>query len=110
MKEFSKGEKAFEIPHEAFYAAQFEDANPFIMIGFYYNNGESTDGEFRIEWDNVGIRLHAYNDSWEALSKMPELIELMAKIDREKLRYTVKEFAEELVKLGYKDMTQRKKK
>ena len=54
-----------------------------------------------------GIALKAYNDAWEALSKMPELIELLGKIDRGEREPTVKEFAEMLKELGYKDITER---
>lgn len=101
--------KAFEIPSEAWYAPYLEWEIPHIMIGFYYEN-EDTEGEFRIDWEEIGPRIKAYSDSWEALSKMPELIELLAKIDREKLEYTIDEFANELIKLGYRDITKRKNK
>ena len=80
---FKESAKAFSIPYEAWYAETsvkpFE--NEHIMIGFYYEN-DGTEGEFRLEWGKYGIALKAYNDAWEALSKMPELIELLGKIDR----------------------------
>ena len=110
-KIFSESAKAFSIPYEAWYAETsvkpFE--NEHIMIGFYYEN-DGTEGEFRLEWNKYGIELKAYNDAWEALSKMPELIELLGKIDREEREPTVKEFAEKLKELGYKDITERVRK
>ena len=99
--------KGFFIPVEAWYKNTVT-GNPEIWIGFYCKNG-GTAGEFKIEWDNIGIRLHAYNESWEALSKMPELIALMAKYDREKIEPDIKEFAEQLKKIGFKDITEREK-
>lgn len=107
-KNFLESAKAFIIPFETWYAET--SVKPFekehIMVGFYYE-GEGTEGEFRLEWDKFGIILKAYNDSWEALSKMPELLHLLAKIDREGKEPTVKEFAEMLKGLGYKDITER---
>lgn len=41
---------------------------------------------------------------------MPELIELLGKIDRGEREPTVKEFAEMLKELGYKDITERVRK
>lgn len=102
-----KSIKAFSIPHEAWYKDIVLEG-PHIYAGMYYESG-GTDGEFRIVWDNIGIQLRAYNDSWEALSRMPELIGLMAKIDREKLNPTVTEFAEMLEKIGFKDITERER-
>lgn len=110
-KEFLESAKAFTIPYEAWYAET--SVKPFdkehIMIGFYYEN-DGTEGEFRLEWGKYGIELKVYNDAWEALSKMPELIELLGKVDREEKEPTVKEFAEMLKKLGYKDITERVRK
>ncbi len=110
-KEFLNSAKAFTIPHEAWYAETVIKPleNDYIMIGFYYEN-DGTEGEFAIEWEQYGIRLKAFNDAWEALSKMPELIELLGKIDREEKEPTVKEFAEMLKELGYKDITERVRK
>lgn len=97
MKQFLESAKSFIIPKKLY------GENPYIMIGFYNEHG--TEGEFKIEWNSIGIQLKAYEDSWEALSKMPELIKLLAKIDREKLEYSVQDFADELVKLGYKNIS-----
>lgn len=110
-KIFSESAKSFSILYEAWYAEisvkPFE--NEYIMIGFYYEN-DGTEGEFRLEWNKYGIELKAYNDAWEALSKMSELIELLGKIDREEREPTVKEFAEMLKELGYKDIMERVRK
>lgn len=74
-----------------------------------YENG-STDGEFRIVWDDIGIQLRAYDDSWEVLSHMPELIDLMGRIQIEELKPTIKEFAEMLKGIGFKDITKHQRK
>lgn len=79
-----------------------------IYVGMYYESG-GCDGEFRIVWDNVGIQLRAYDDSWEVLSHMPELIDLMGWIQMEKLKPTIEEFAEMLKRIGFKDITDRER-
>ena len=104
-KGFLSSAKAFSIPAKAWYADAFKGEPDHIMIGFYYEN-DGTEGEFKLEWSRVGIQLQSYNDSWEALSKMPELIELMAKLDSDKIEPTVDEFATLLKELGYKDITE----
>lgn len=109
MKEFLESAKAFSIPHEAWFgetSAKLFSKHPYLIIGFYYEN-DGTEGEFEIVWDNIGIRLKAYDDSWEALSKMPELIKLMAEIDHNKEQPSITEFSARLKKLGYKDITER---
>ena len=79
MEKSERSIKAFIIPYEAWYKNVIS-GNPRIYIGLYYEAG-GNDGEFGIVWDGIGIRLMAYSDAWETLRKMPELIELMAKID-----------------------------
>lgn len=105
MEESKRSIKAFIIPYEAWYKNVIS-GNPHICIGIYYETG-GTDGEFEIVWDRSGIQLAAYSDSWETLRKMPELIELMAKIDREKSEPTLPEFAELLKGIGFRDITKR---
>ena len=107
-KRYSKAARAFSIPHQTWYAetsVKPYHENEYMYIGFYYENG--TEGEFRLEWNNVGIQLKVYDDSWEALSKMPELMELLAKLSRENKTPSINEFAEMLKELGYKDRTER---
>ncbi len=103
--------KAFSIPSEAWYkdVIKIISEKPHIQIGMYYENG-STDGEFRIVWDDIGIQLRAYNDSWEVLSHMPELIDLMGRIQIKELNPTIEEFAEMLKGIGFKDITERERK
>ena len=102
-----KSIKAFTIPHEAWYKdIVLED--PHIYIGMYYESG-GCDGEFRIVWDNIGIQLRAYDDSWEQLAQMPELIDLMSRIHIEELKPTIPEFAEMLKGIGFKDITERER-
>lgn len=107
-REYSESAKAFIIPYEAWYAEDVLDADGdrYIMVGFYYEN-EGTEGEFQFVWTKNGIRLKSYIDSWEALSKMPELLEMMAKLDHDGAEPTVNEFAGMLKDLGYKDRTER---
>lgn len=102
--------KAFILPHESWYkdAIHLVSELPHIQIGMYYGDG-STDGEFKIVWDNIGIRLMAYDDSWEVLSCMSELIDLMGRIQIEQLNPTINEFAEMLKGIGFKDLTERER-
>ena len=93
--------KSFQIPDEEYLNS--DEKLGCILIGCYYANN-TTDGEFKIVWNEMGMQLKVYDEAWEVLCKMPELIELMARICREKRKYTVSEFADELIKLGYKCM------
>lgn len=103
--------KAFSIPSKAWYkdVLNITSENPHIQIGMYYEDG-STDGEFKIVWDEFGIQLRAYHDSWEVLSHMPELIDIMERIQIEELEPTLEEFAEMLKDIGFKDITERERK
>jgi len=99
--------KAFSIPREAWYK-DVVLGKPHIYIGMYYESG-GCDGEFQVVWDNIGIQLRAYDDSWEVLSHMPELIDLMSRIQIEELKPTIEEFAEMLKGIGFKDITERER-
>lgn len=103
-----KSIKAFIIPYEAWYKDTVL-GEPHIYIGMYYENG-GTDGEFMIVWDDIGIQLRAYDDSWKVLSYMPELIDLIGKIQIEKSKPTINEFAEMLKGIGFKDITEYERK
>lgn len=100
--------KAFIIPGEAWYKDIIKE-EPYITIGIYCESG-GTEGGFKIVWEDLGIRLMAFHDSWEVLSQMPELIELMTGISKKKMNPTVKEFAEMLKDIGFKDVTERSRK
>lgn len=106
-KEYSDNAKAFWIPGETWYADPAHKEN-YIMVGFYYNDG-STEGEFKISWEDVGIVLEIFNDAWEAFNKMSELRDLLARVDREGKQPTIKEFAKMVERLGYKDITERER-
>lgn len=95
------------MPFEAWYKNTVL-GEPHIYIGFYHKSGGAV-GEFKIEWNKIGIQLQAFDDSWEVLSSMPELIKLMAKISKEKLEPTITEFAEMLKGIGFKDITERER-
>ena len=75
----------------------------------YYESG-GCDGKFRFVWEKIGIQLRAYDDSWEVLAQMPELINLMGRIQIEELKPTISEFAEMLKGIGFKDLTERVRK
>lgn len=81
---------------------------PHIYVGMYYESGDC-EGEFKIEWNKIGIQLRAFDDSWEILNKMPELIDLMGRIQIEELKPTIEEFAEMLKGIGFKDLTERER-
>lgn len=100
--------KAFIIPHEAWYKEIIKEP-PYITIGLCYESG-GTEAEFKIAWEDLGIRLLAFDDSWKVLGKMPELIELLAGISKKRIRPTVKQFAEMLEDIGFKDITERERK
>lgn len=108
MKKSEKGIKAFRIPQETWYYGRLPE-KPCIVIGIYHKEG-STDGEFKIVWDDIGIQLRAYNDSWGVLKQMPELIELMEGVGMLEEGPTVREFAELLKKIGFTDLTERSRK
>ena len=100
--------KAFNMPFEA-WDKDIVLGKPHIYVGMYCESGGCI-GEFKIVWDNVGIQLQAYDDSWEVLSHMPELIDLMGRIQIEGLKPTIEEFAEMLKGIGFKDRYRKRKK
>ena len=82
-----------------------------INVGFFYPSGGTT-GEFSIKWrkldGDIVPRLYSYDDSWLALSKMPELIEFMAKNNDKNI--SKEEFVSGLKELGYVNLTKKRKK
>ncbi len=105
MTDSEKSIKAFRIPYEAWYK-DVVIGEPHIYIGMYCESG-GCEGEFMIVWDDIGIQLRAYDDSWEVLNNMSELIKLMSRIHIEELNPTIEEFAEMLKDVGFKDITER---
>lgn len=103
--------KAFYITHKQYY---FREDHTFmlpnvkyeIMIGDYPEEG-GTRGEFSIRWTELGEelvpKLGVYDDAWLVLSKMPELIDLLASYDNQSI--SVDEMVEKLLELGYDDIT-----
>lgn len=55
-----------------------------VMIGLYHPDG-GTSGEFQIAWerigDKLGAKLHAWDDSWSALTHFPDVLAKMAERD-----------------------------
>ena len=105
---YMRGIKSFSIPYEAWYAdtavKPFEKES--VIIGLYDGYGGAA-GEFRLEGNEYGIQGKDYDDSWGALSRMPELLQLMGKLDIEAKKPDMEEFAQMLRALGYKDITKR---
>ena len=85
-----------------------ENVTDELNIGFYHPEG-GTSGEFCIQWEELSgkvvARLMAFDDSWSALAKMPELIEYMESVDD--LNIPISEFVDKLLNLGFTDNTAR---
>lgn len=79
-----------------------------LHIGFFHREGGTT-GEFTIAWRNLGPyvtpQLMAFDDGWDALSQMPELIALMANVDNKHI--SIGRFVENLKILCFEDLTNR---
>lgn len=77
-----------------------------ITIGFYDPEG-GTIGEFQINWRHLGgelvPRLEVFNDSWNALSRFPELLEWMREMDDENV--TPEQVCDFLRSIGVRDAT-----
>lgn len=99
--------KGFIISTETWYKDLINE-EPHITVQNLCDDG-SVYGEFSFYWTSFGIQLKAYDDSWNTLSEMPELINLMSKIDVEKSKPTIKEFAELLKNIGFEDKTERER-
>lgn len=110
MKELTDCVKGYVISHEAWYSKNKGITAamqcPQIEVGMYFRSG-GTMGEFLFVWEEFGIRLKAFDDSWQVLGKMPELIRCMVRISHKGKKITIKEFAEQLKRLGYEDLTER---
>lgn len=104
-KNFLDMDKAFLIAFDTCYADIFKNYReyPYIDIGFYGNG--YCDGQFTVEWTDKGIQLSAYDDSWEALYKMPEVTELLTYLSSNRIRPSIYEFADMLKARGYKNIT-----
>ena len=100
-----ESKKRFTISSEAWYK-EIISGDPYINIGLYEDE-DLVGGEVRFYWNKIGIQLRVYDDSWESLSKMPELIGLMARIQNERLNPTIQEFAALLKEIGFVDVTER---
>jgi len=109
MKDHTGCERAFHQSSRAWYTEHLPlDAGIFdeFMVGMYHPEGGST-GEFKIIFQNLGgdivPRLCAYDDSWDALFNMGDLLESMADADDKNI--SPEEFRKLLVLLGFKDIT-----
>lgn len=93
--------KGFHIPCKAWYADAEE--RKYIIIGMY--DDKWILGEFRIQWEDVGLRLDVHEDAWMVLYQMPELIRLLADIGAAEIELSIEVFAGLLKKLGFIDRT-----
>lgn len=79
-----------------------------IMIGEYCEEG-GTFGEFAIRWALVGgedtPRLEAFEDSWGVLAKCRDLVVKLGELAN--TNPTPKQVVENLLAMGYRDLTQR---
>ncbi|MCY8737528.1 hypothetical protein MOD71_18655 [Bacillus haynesii] len=77
-----------------------------ITIGLYEDDN-GTDGEFEIKWSKLNneivAHLEAFNDSWVALNQCLDLIQSL----KDAKNITPDECVKLLLKLGYKDYTNR---
>ncbi len=99
--------KVFYCSNLAYYAKSIgRDEVVETMVGLFDADG-GTHGEFAIRWANIGDntvpQLQAYDDSWAALSEMPELIKVLAENDNKNLSQG--EINSLLLSLGYEDTT-----
>lgn len=87
-------EDRFENTYPAFYATHLawygtddvlDECYAEVMVGFFNDEG-GTAGEFGFRWQMLGgkpaCRLEAFSDSWNALSRMPELMNWMKSWDQ----------------------------
>jgi hypothetical protein len=99
------GKKTFYCSNLAYYANAIGRTKKETMISL--DSGGGTYGEFAIRWVDIGNdlvpQLQAFDDSWDALSQMPELIESLKEIDNQ--NYSQSDFNELLLRLGYEDKT-----
>lgn len=89
--------------YKAFFMTETFTGYPYLIIGHYYEYGCGR--EFEIAWDDSSIDLKIADNAWEILSEMPELIQLLAELGRNRKKPSAKEFAEMLEEMGYKDDT-----
>lgn len=109
MRDHKECTKGFSQLSKAWYGevnlknAKYSDQ---ITIGFYHPDGGTT-GEFEIRWEELGgkltPKLTAYDDSWDALSKMPELISKLADLDERDV--SPDDFSMVLREIGFEDFT-----
>jgi hypothetical protein len=110
--------KGFNVLTEAWYAdnahRQEKGIDHEILIGFFAE-GEGSYGEFSLYFKKLGnkrcIKLEVWSDAWLVLSKMPELVELLAQngTDSDRDDQPVEWWKEQLLSLGFKDLTERER-
>ncbi len=81
-----------------------------VMFGMYDEDGGTT-GEMSVKWYDLGRkrtpRLECFDDSWEILSGMKDVLDEMAKVDSEDI--APEKFCKILLSCGFKDMTEEKR-
>ncbi|MBX3253307.1 MAG: hypothetical protein KF862_04115 [Chitinophagaceae bacterium] len=93
---------------KAWYATEKDKYEPRIEFGFYHRDGDpGTIGEMSIRWkyldDKLVPYLHAFDDSWKALSTFTDLLKEMVQWNNKNI--TEDQFAQLLNKTGFTDLT-----
>lgn len=95
---------------QAWYVSNKQNKN--ILDTLYIDQHDENDesiGMFEINWVSLGDKaspeLKIFDESCECLVRMPELLLLLTKTSKEKLSIT--DFVQELLTLGYTDVTER---
>lgn len=105
--------RAFVHHNEAWYAHATlrPDTLDEVMIGLYHKDG-GTSGEFAIRWMPLGDnpmspapRLEAFDDSWAALAKFPDLMAFLASVSGQNI--TPDAVCSALRNMGITDQTPR---
>lgn len=85
---------------EMFFIPDNEDE---LIVGFY-NEAGYTNGEFSFRWNERGVFLHSYMDSWNVLAGMTDLIFRLGYLCCSKSDLTRDELISELKELGFKEL------
>ena len=100
--------RAFYRSSKAWYAKSLGEHEPEIMFGIYDDHGEGCVAEMSMRWHQLGEnlvpRLECFDDGWSVLATFGDLLAELAKRDGKNI--TEAEFADILLKLGFKDQTQ----
>lgn len=129
MKDHEGDLKQYILLSEAYYAEselqamRNKDVKDEVTFGFYSPEGEAK-SELSVRWHELGRKpiwgdgalqwvprispkLSAFNDAWQALAELRDVIDAMAEVDSEDI--TPKEFCQLLERCGFEDRTPRER-